>query len=195
LAWLAVLPAPNALPLKAPPPPKALPGFGFPNAPLETAPKAPNPLAGLTNTGSEKLEGDGVEIWFAGWSGGSGRGAGEPNIPPTGLFWVSDCEVELPRDRPPNEGASSPIETDGVEDSGGADGGGLLWAPNPPPELNPPPEDELKVFLVDAKAPNPPDALVPNPPEALFEEPNAEAAAGCAPNELCPNAGCCPNVD
>jgi hypothetical protein len=189
LGSLVLLPPPNAPPPKAPPPPNAL-GFGLPNAPLLTAPKAPNPVAGLIKLASEKVEGDGVEGWFAGWFGGNGSGLGEPNNPPpTALGLLSDSELELPRDRPPNEGVASPIETEGVEESGGADGG-LLETPNALGDEakaeKPPPVEEPKVLVV---------VELPNA-EALFDEPNAEdGAEDCAPNEPWPNAGCCPNAD
>jgi hypothetical protein len=96
------------------------------------------------------------------------------------LGLLSDSELELPRDRPPKaEGVDSPIETDGVEESEGADGG-LAAAPN--------------ALFDEAKAPKPPaveepNALVePDPPnaEVLLAEPNGEeeGVEDCAPNEL-----------
>lgn len=97
--------------------------------------------------------------------------------------------MDLPRDRPPNaEGVASPIEMDGVEVSGGADGV-LFAAPNGPLEdeakaLKPPPVEEPNALVVA----EPPNA------EVLLEEPNGEGE-DCAPKEPCPKVGCCPNVD
>jgi hypothetical protein len=84
---------------------------------------------------------------------------------------------------------ASPIETEGVEESGGADGG-LLETPNALGDEakaeKPPPVEEPKVPVV---------VELPNA-EALFDELNAEdGVEDCTPNEPWPNAGCCPNAD